>query len=66
MILGRGTAQTDEDIIVEYHQLLRDTRHRVSRLQELQSTPQVIRYRIGEPILDWTDEQIFHRTVKAP
>lgn len=58
MILGRGTAQTDKDIIAEYHQLLRDTCHVVSCLQQLQSTPQLIRCRIGEPILDWTDEQI--------
>lgn len=59
MILGRGTAQTDEDIIVEYHQLLHDMHHLASCLQELRNTPQIMRRHIGEPILDWTDEQIF-------
>jgi len=58
MILGRGTAQTDEEIIAEYHQLLRDTYHVTSYPQGFQSAPLVIRSCIGESILDWTDEQI--------
>lgn len=62
MILGRGTAQTDEAIIAEYHQFLRDTREvqKSTILQRLQDAPGVMQRRIGKPVSQWTDEDIIN------
>jgi site-specific recombinase XerD len=60
MILGRGTARTDEAIIAEYHRLLDDDANRrsVTRLAWLRAAPRLMVDRIGKPIVKWTDEDI--------
>lgn len=60
MILGRGTAQTDEAIVAEYHQFLRDTSpvQTPTILGRLQEAPGVMGRRIGQPIRQWSDEAI--------
>jgi len=60
MILGRGTAQTDEAIVAEYHQFL-DTTNAITNpavRQYVRSAPRVMLRRIGKPIAEWTDEAI--------
>ena len=60
MILGRGTAQTDDEIIAEYHQFLRDNQQQENQVifQRLYGGPDVMRHRIGKPIRQWSDEEI--------
>jgi integrase len=60
MILGCGTAQTDDAIIVEYHQFLcdNDQQENSEILQRLRGGPEVMRYRIGKSIAQWSDEDI--------
>ena len=60
MILGRGTAQTDEAIIVEYHQflLVQQQQENPAIFQRLRGGPQVMRNRIGKPIRQWSDGDI--------
>ena len=62
MILGRGTAQTDEDIVAEYQQFLRGSCQAKSPLvlQGIHDAPRIIRRQIGKPIAEWTDEHIVH------
>ncbi len=59
MIIGRGTATTDAEIIAEYCQFMttyRDLREKT--LTDLLATPSVMCKRIGKPILEWTNEEI--------
>lgn len=58
MILGRGSAQTDQDIIAEYYQFLHETHDSQSTVQYLRGVPDIMRRRIGKPIRDWTDEEL--------
>ena len=60
MILGRGTARTDEAIVAEYHRLLDDDANlrSVTRLAWLRAASQLMIDRIGKPIVKWTDEDI--------
>jgi integrase len=59
MILGRGSAQTDQDIIAEYHQFLGETHDaKAKTMQSLRHAPDDMQQRIGKPIRDWTDEDI--------
>jgi site-specific recombinase XerD len=60
MILGRGTAQTDAEIIAEYHAFLAETSSPKTQtiLQRLQDAPNVMVRRIGKPILEWTDGEL--------
>jgi hypothetical protein len=60
MILGRGTAQTDNEIIAEYHLLLSDNHQQenLEIIQRLRGGPGVMRSRIGKPIAQWSDEDI--------
>jgi len=60
MILGRGSAETDEAIRAEYAQFLQETYHVESStiLQRLLGAPGVMQRRIGHPPSRWTDEQI--------
>jgi len=60
MIMERGTATTDAEIIAEYCQFVTTHRNIQSQhtLRELFATPVVLCKRIGKPILEWTDEEI--------
>jgi site-specific recombinase XerD len=68
MILGQGTATTDEEIIAEYHHWGKEITpaHHWSFTKRLHDAPAVMCKRIGKPILAWTDEDILalyhHRT----
>ncbi len=61
MILGHGTAQTDEAIIMEYQQFLLET-HKAETpsliFERLRSTPGTMQRRIGKSIAQWTDQDI--------
>jgi len=70
MILGRGTARTDEQIIAEYHHWLteRSPLHHPNFLKRLREGPGVMSKRLGKPIKAWTDEEIlalYHQRSKA-
>jgi site-specific recombinase XerD len=60
MILSRGTAQTQEAVIAEYHQFL--DRFQLStnrrRLEELRSAAAVLCRLIGKSPLQWSDDDI--------
>lgn len=60
MILGRGTAQTDEAIVAEYYQFLDETCTSESACvrERLYDAPGVMSRRIGKPTTQWTDEEI--------
>ena len=60
MILGRGTAQTDDAVVTEYAEFLQTTSQtRVPAiLQRLQEAPQVMQHRLGKPPSQWTDEDL--------
>ncbi len=60
MILGRGTAQTEDELIAEYQRFLRDNQQQATSvvLQRLCGAPNVMRSRIGKPIWEWSDEEI--------
>jgi integrase len=58
MILGRGSAQTEEAIITEYYQFLYETHGVQATIQRLQVAPGIMQRRIGKPIRSWTDEEI--------
>ena len=57
MILGRGSAQSEQAIIAEYEQFLLDHHQTTSaRLwrQLLQAGPRLMQVRIGKPLSQWT------------
>ncbi len=60
MILGRGTAASDEALITEFHQLLATTGHvrDTKNLREIRNAPLHMRDRIGKPILRWSEEDV--------
>ena len=60
MILGRGTAQTDEAIVAEYHRFLHEQCQINSTqfLQGLERAPGVMQHRFAKLIAGWTDEEI--------
>ncbi len=61
MILGRGTARTDEEIAADYRQTLEQSGHIRTGTQLfslLLKVPQVMIRRIGKPIAQWTDEDL--------
>jgi site-specific recombinase XerD len=60
MILGRGTAQTDEAIIAEFCQFLEQVGQirGAERIKDLKTIPALLRRRIEKPILQWSDEEI--------
>jgi len=60
MILGRGSAQTDDALITEYHQFLearKGAEHPV-RLARLHNVPLVMCQDIGKPPLQWSEDDI--------
>lgn len=60
MILGRGTACTDEAIIAEYQHFLADAPHlhNDNVRKRLREGPLVMARRIGKSLSEWTDEDI--------
>lgn len=60
MILGRGSADTEDAIVAEYHHFLREISHIESPtvLQRLLDAPHVMRHRIAKPPTQWTDDEI--------
>ena len=60
MILGRGTAQTDEEIIAEYHRFFDDSCQLTSTefLEQLNRGPGAMLQHIAKPIAKWTEEEI--------
>lgn len=60
MILGRGTARTDEEIVAEYRRFLGETSRSTSRevLRGLGHAPDIVCGRIGKPIAEWHDQDI--------
>ncbi len=60
MILGRGTAHTEDELIAEYQHFLSDNQQQATSviLQRLCGAPNVMRSRIGKPIWQWSDEEI--------
>jgi len=60
MILGRGTAQTDEAILAEYHQFLLHScpRCNPSVQMRLLTAPATMQRQIGQPVTAWTGETI--------
>jgi integrase len=60
MILGRGTARTDEAIIAEYQQFLADAPHihNDNVRKRLSEGPLVMSRQIGKSLSEWTDEDI--------
>ncbi|HEY3228986.1 MAG TPA: hypothetical protein VGJ87_07175, partial [Roseiflexaceae bacterium] len=60
MILGRGTATTDEAIVTEYRQFVTTTSGLTNAAvrQRLQDAPAVMGRRLGKPLAQWTEEDI--------
>jgi integrase len=60
VILGRGTAQTDEAIVAEYHRFLDDSCQLTSTefLEGLKRAPGVMLHHMAKPIAEWTEEEI--------
>jgi hypothetical protein len=54
LILGRGTAQTDEAIIAEYHRFLEENcqTRAPTTLRWMQGAPWVMRRHLGKPIAE--------------
>ena len=62
MILGRGQAQTEEAVIAEYRQLLRDCHPATSQTvrKRLLAIPDVMKKHIGKPFFKWADQDIIN------
>ncbi|MBT7790661.1 MAG: tyrosine-type recombinase/integrase [Calditrichaeota bacterium] len=58
MILGKGNAQTEIEIIREYHQFLEGQSYSLKVLEILRGAPEVMLRRIGKPIITWDDDEI--------
>ena len=62
MILGRGQAQTEEAVIAEYRQLLRDCHPATSQTirKRLLRVPDVMKKHIGKSFFKWADQDIIN------
>jgi len=60
MILGRGSAKTDQAVIAEYHQFLRDYQQQENPeiYKRLFGAPAVMVHRMRKPIAQWGDDEI--------
>jgi site-specific recombinase XerD len=60
VILGRGPARTDEEIVAEYRCFLGETSRSTSRevLQGLRHAPEIVCRQIGKPIAAWRDQDV--------
>lgn len=58
MILGKGSAQTEADVIQEYHQFLEEQAYSQEILKILKGAPGVMLRRIRKPLNSWQDEEI--------
>ena len=58
MILGKGNAQTEVEVIREYHQFLEKQDYSPEILKLLKGAPGVMLRRIGKPLDSWQDDEI--------
>jgi len=58
MILGKGKAQTETEVIREYHQFLENQDYSQEILKLLQGAPGVMLRRVGKPLDNWQDDEI--------
>jgi integrase len=60
MILGRGRAQTDEEIIAEYYHFLETMNHfkHPTTVQRVRAIPHSLLRYLGKPIVSWNDEDV--------
>ena len=60
MILGRGTARSDEEIIADYYRCLEQVGHITGAtiLKRVREAGLNMRRRIGKPIHEWSDDEI--------
>jgi integrase len=60
LILGRGTAQTDEAIVAEYHRFLEENcqARAPTTFCWMKGAPSVMRRHLGKPIAEWTEQEI--------
>lgn len=58
MILGKGRANSEEEIIDEYHQFLLGQNYCQKILKILKEAPGAMKIRIGKPLSDWEDDDI--------
>jgi len=68
MILGHGTAATDEAVIAEFHQLVEETGHlqHANIIGSTRRAPFWMGRQIQKPILCWGDEDILHAYHQQP
>jgi integrase len=58
VILGRGTAESDREIVDEYRRFLDETRRRTELSRDLKAAAAAMCHRMGKPIRAWTDDEI--------
>jgi|APSaa5957512622_1039677.scaffolds.fasta_scaffold18722_2 integrase len=58
MILGKGNAQTETEVIQEYRHFLEEQDYSPKILKILKGAPGVMLRRIGKPLAGWQDEDI--------
>src|SRR5258708_17604816 len=60
MILGRGTATTQESLLAEYRQLVLDTREtpHTSYHRALKKVPLLMCEELGKPVFEWNENDI--------
>lgn len=60
MILGHGSARTEQAIIAEYHRFLEENGDVTNPtiIERLKEAPAVMHRRIGKPLAKWQDEEI--------
>jgi integrase len=59
LILGRGTAQTDEAIVAEYHRFLEENcqARAPTTFRWMKGAPWVMRRHLGKPIDEWAEQE---------
>jgi len=58
MILGKGNAQSEREVIQEYHQFLDEQDYNPEILKLLKGAPGVMLRRIGKALDSWQDDEI--------
>ena len=62
MILGRGSAQADEEILAEYHSFLNqyDDHLHPEVQQGYHQAPERMHQQLGRPFSQWTEDVVYH------